>query len=295
MKKWLKVTIVTDPVLVDSIGDFLLGVIGAAVESGVDSSPVTLNGFVEKENPDQEEIEAIRVQINDHMESLAKIFQVEPPRLSWTIIADEDWGKSWKKHFVPFAIIPGLVIAPTWEKYQAVADECVIVMDPGMAFGTGHHATTALSLQLINEELRRGEPVKSVVDVGTGTGILGMAAALFGAERVTAIDNDADAVTAAGENIRRNRLDSVMTVSATALSDLQGQHSLVVANIIHDVLVQMAGDLRRLTARGGKLILSGILAGEQVQNIIAVFQEHDFVMETERRLGEWAALRFLRT
>ena len=105
------------------------------------------------------------------------------------ILEDQDWSETWKVHFKPFAIVPGLVIAPTWEQYETASDEQVIMMDPGMAFGTGHHETTRLCLEL----LRESEPICSgctMRDVCTGTGILAMVALLFGARRAIGIDND---------------------------------------------------------------------------------------------------------
>lgn len=299
MKKWLKVTITTPPVLVDSITDFLIGVMGCGVEIGVDDHirMTTLNGYLQKENPDSNEIQGITAQIEDQIESLATIFQVKTPHLVATVIEDEDWLKSWKTHFSPFAIVKGLVIAPSWENYQAKNDEKVIVMDPGMAFGTGHHATTALTLQLIQGVFndKKTESTKSVLDIGTGTGILGMAASIFGADRVLAIDNDAEAVMAAGGNVKRNDLTPVMEVNNCSLQELDGQYFLVVANIVHDVLIQMAEDFQRLTTRGGKLILSGILQGKQVENIITVLQDCGFSLEGKLGENEWAALQFEKT
>ena len=296
MNKWLKIKIVSNPVLVDSLSDYLVGIIGAGVEIGVEDHVflTTINGYVENVNPGRKEIDGVVTQVRDYLIDLAGIFSVEAPQLSWEVIEDEDWGKTWKKHFSPFAIIPDLVVAPTWEKYQAGKGEHVIVMDPGMAFGTGHHATTALTLQLLGEELPDIGLGRNVLDVGTGTGILGMAAVLFGAEKVLGIDNDLDAVMAARENVLRNNLSTVMEVSDRPLGDLDDQYALVVANIIHDVLVQMANDLQRLTATGGKLILSGVLHGSQAQNIISVFRSCSFTLEKQMQREEWAVLQFIK-
>ncbi len=293
MKKWLKIKITTNPVLVDSISDFLVGIIGAGVEIGVDDHIflTPINCFLPKEDPEKEEITIILKQIESYLSDLTKIFNVDRPVVSWEILEDEDWGKTWKTYFSPFAIIPGLVIAPTWEKYQAAPNEHVIVMDPGMAFGTGHHATTALSLELIADELHNDGSVKNVLDVGTGTGILGMAAAFFGAEKVLGIDNDPEAVMAARENVELNRLISVMEVDDILLADLEDQYSLVVANIIHDVLVQMAADLVRTTKVGGRLVLSGILHGKQSDNIIVEFKKFGVLLEKQKQRGEWVVLQ----
>ena len=292
--KWLKVTIQTDPLLVDSISDFLVGVMDAGVETGAPDELLygTINGYIRKANLNRDEVDVILSRISSYLAELAEIFHVQLPSLCSTMIDEEDWGKNWKEHFKPFTIVPGLVIAPTWEQYHPVAGEAVITMDPGMAFGTGHHATTSLSLDLIRQTLAAKGRRLRVLDVGTGTGILGMAALLFGAEEVLGLDNDPEAVSAAEENVRRNSLQEHMRISLAPLASLDDRYDLVVANIVHDVLVGMADDLTRLTAGGGTLILSGILAGEQVTNIISVFTATGFTLSAQRKRDEWAALRF---
>jgi len=291
--KWLKITIKTDPLLVEAISDFLIGVIEAGVETGARDELLygTVNGYIQKANMNPDEVNDILARVSSYLTELADIFSVSNPTLSSTMIDEEDWGKSWKEHFKPFTIVPGLVIAPTWEEYRPAAGESVITMDPGMAFGTGHHATTSLSLNFIRETLAGSCGVR-LLDVGTGTGILGMAALLFGAEDVLGIDNDPEAVSAAEENVRRNSLQDHMQISLAPLSSLEKPYEIVVANIVHDVLISMIDDLYRLTGDDGTLILSGILAGEQVANIINVFTAKGFLLSGEKNLQEWSALRF---
>ncbi len=290
--KWLKITIATDPVLVESIGDYLVGVIEAGVETGArdEANYGIVTGYVQQANPDDDQVRSILGRVSSYLAELAKVFGVPVPVITSAMIAEEDWGTSWKQHFKPFEIVGGLVIAPTWEEYLPVAGELVITMDPGMAFGTGHHATTCLSLEFLQNTLT-GRPGQRLLDVGTGTGILGMAAVLFGAERVLGIDNDPEAVAAATENAGRNGLQDRMAVSLAPISAVTGQYEIVVANIVHDVLIAMSGDLTRLTAAGGTLILSGILAGEQVENIVKVFTGRGFVAVDRAHRKEWAALR----
>jgi len=292
---WLKIIIKTDPVLVDSISDFLVGVIDAGVETGAKDEPLygTVNGYIQKSNLSQAEVDAILEQVSSYLDELVKIFDVQRPTLSSTMIEEEDWGKTWKEHFKPFAIVPGLVIAPTWEEYQPLPEEVVITMDPGMAFGTGHHDTTFLSLGLIKETMAKQSGLQ-VLDVGTGTGILGMAAVLFGAYAVLGVDNDPEAVSAALDNVGSNNLDDRMEVGLTPISSLETQYDVVVANIVHDVLVAMADDLARLTIAGGTLILSGILAGKQVDNIKNTFEKRGFVLIQQETSQEWSALKFLK-
>lgn len=294
-KTWLKITISADPVLVDSISDFLLGVTDAGVEIGVDDQAAlqTLNVYLAEANLAQSEKDRILGHISAYLEEIAAIFMVALPVMTTSDFAEEDWGSTWKKHFVPFAIVPGLIIAPTWEQYEAGPGETVIVMDPGMAFGTGHHATTSLSLGLVRDVVRRTSGIR-VLDVGTGTGILGIAAALFGAAEVLGIDNDPEAVAAANQNVRRNGLEKIMRVAATPLASLPGNYSLVVANIIHDTLLEMAPILGQLTEPAGTLVLSGILQGPQTENIVHCFQQRGFRLERCEKLTEWSALLLIK-
>ncbi len=294
-RQWLKVSITTDPILIDAIEDFMVGISGAGVEFTVDQPGNTalINAWFDKSQKDQPEADLILTQLTSYLQELAEIFEVAVPSIETTFIEDEDWSRTWKEHFKPFAIIPGLVIVPTWEQYQAKDQEQVIIMDPGMAFGTGHHATTSLSLQLLQGALT-GRANTSVLDVGTGTGILGMAAALFGASRVMAIDNDPEAVSAANKNSKINNLQQIMEVEITPLASLTAPFSLVIANIVHDVLLELAPELGRLTADGGQLILSGILAGQQVTNIISCFTALGFSLNRQEQKKEWAALLFSR-
>ena len=290
---WLKITIEADPLLVASIGDYLVGVYGAGVETGArdERSYGTVNAYIEKANMESAEVTELVGQVSLWLDELAEIFRVPRPILSSAMIDEEDWGKSWKKHFTPFAIVPGLVIAPTWQEYLPAAGEAVIVMDPGMAFGTGHHATTSLSVQCLRRLLAKN-PGRRVLDVGTGTGILGMAALLSGAAEVLGIDNDPEAVAAAQQNVHYNGLQDTMQVSLTPLTALHEPFDLVVANIVHDVLIGMASELSRLTADGGALILCGILTGEQADNIIAVFTARGLQLTDRNSEQEWEALCF---
>jgi len=295
-KKWLKICIRTDPVLIEPISDFLIGVIGAGVETGADDedSRGVINCYLEQPDQDKVTLDGILHKVSSHLEELASLFKVAVPVFTSTMIGEEDWGKNWKEHFKPFTIVPGLVIAPTWEKYEKSPGEMVLEMDPGMAFGTGHHATTCLALVFLQELLASSDRSRKILDVGTGTGILGMAAVLFGADDVTGIDNDPDAVRAAKENVIRNGLQGNMRVGSGPLSDMKGKYQLVVANIVHDILLQISADLTRLTAIDGVLILSGILVGEQAGTVNDRYSGEGFVLKKEKAEGEWVSLMFVK-
>ncbi len=291
---WLKLTITTTVVLVDAISDFMVGVIGAGVEVGVEDfvEKRILNSYLESKNLSEDEIQTTVLQVESHLAELADIFQVARPELQATTIYEEDWGNNWKKHFIPFAVVPGLIIAPTWEEYSPSSKERVIKMDPGMAFGTGHHPTTSMSISLIEKALKDKQNA-TVLDVGTGTAVLGIAALLYGAEHVLGVDNDIEAVMAGRDNVALNDFSDKMDVSQEDVADINGQYSLVVANIIHDVLQILRQDLIKNIAIGGELVLSGLIAGEQVESIISTFTKGDIlVLEEQVFEGEWAALRF---
>jgi len=296
-KEWLKIRIKADPVLIEPISDFLIGIIGAGVETGAkgEDSYGTVTGYVEQSDLDQEKIDILLDKLSSYLQELALLFNMAEPVLTSTMILEEDWGKSWKEHFKPFSIVPGLIISPIWEEYEKAPGELLLEMDPGMAFGTGHHATTSLALGFLKEVPASPDTKKlKILDVGTGTGILGMAAVLFGAGEVLGIDNDPNAVMAAKENVVCNGLQKSMQVSSDPLSVLAGEYEVVVANIVHDILLDNSADLTRLTADNGVLILSGILAGKQVESIVTRFVERGFVFKKEKARGEWAALMFVK-
>lgn len=291
-KKWLKLSVSLDPVLMDAVTDFMIGILNAGVEVSVEDRIQTrvLHAFMEKENLNKQETQSAIDTVKNHLQELAAIFHVDVPVLEYTEIEEQDWSNNWKTHFAPFSVIPGLVIVPSWEKYVCKEGEKAVEMDPGMAFGTGHHATTSMSLELIRRVVEE-HPGGKVLDVGTGTGVLGMAALLFGASQVLGVDNDPEAVTAAMENVIKNRLDDKMSVAITDLSEIEGKYDLVVANIIHDVLQILREDLIGRIQEDGYLVLSGLLHGEQVESIIKTFTcSKKLKVVTSVQKGEWAAL-----
>ena len=289
---WLSARITLLPVLEGAVVDFLVGVMGGAVEQTVDDNgqKLTLNVYFEERGLDRDEQAKLQEKLENQLVELAEIFQVEIPETTWELIEDQDWSSTWKEHFKPFSITEGLSIVPTWEEYQPADGELVITMDPGMAFGTGHHATTSMALDFLRKIMAERTKNISVLDVGCGTGILGMGAALFGADRVLGIDNDPEAVRVALENVALNPAVSGMQVLQTPLEELEGVFDCIVANIIHDVLLAMKETFYRLLPENGDLILSGILHGEQEQNIIREFEETGFSCQAKEQQEEWAAL-----
>lgn len=294
---WLTATIILNPILEEAVVDFLVGVMAGAVEQTVNdkNQDLTLNVYFEEKDQSKQLRANLQAKVEQQLSELADIFRVEIPEVSWDLIEDQDWSSNWKVHFKPFTITRGLTIVPTWEEYQPEENEQVIIMDPGMAFGTGHHATTSMSLDLLRKVVTSSGGDISVLDVGCGTGILGMGAALFGADKVLGIDNDPEAVRVAIENVALNKGAASMEVTQTPLQDLKESFGCIVANIIHDVLLTMKDDFYRLLPQNGDLILSGILHGEQEQNIIKQFEGAGFVFLAKEQQEEWAALHLRKT
>lgn len=287
--KWLKLSLRTPSPLVESVSD-LMGVLsGSGVEVRPENEGSSLvSGFfsLEQGEGDQSIVGSAR----SEFAALFHLYRQPLPEIVVEVIDDQDWANSWKRFFTPVQIVPGLVIKPSWHEYQAEGTEKVLEMDPGQAFGTGQHESTRMALSLLRSCcLEQQQPIR-VLDVGTGTGILGMGAAMFGAESVVAIDNDPEAVRVAMENVANNNLANKITVSSMPLTDIRGSYTLILANIVHDVLVDMAPLLQRLLAPGGMIVLAGILAGEQEQNILRVYQCQKMTLLKSLHEGEWAAM-----
>jgi ribosomal protein L11 methyltransferase len=252
-------------------------------------------------DPSDSENETISKKINELKQFLANlplIFTECPaPKFFTEMIMEEDWGKAWKSFFTSFQITPKLTIKPSWGKTKKQSQEDngehIIEMDPGLAFGTGHHASTQMALLLL-EELYQSRTMKleKVLDVGTGSGILAMGCGLFGAINVLAIDNDPDAVETAKGNIIRNRLEDIITVSDQDIASIESGFNLIVANIIHDTLAEMAKLLTGLLAPKGYLILSGILKGDQENSIREIYTGQGLSFIEIMTKDEWAALQF---
>jgi len=206
------------------------------------------------------------------------------PRLE-EVVGDE-WRDAWKEHFRPFTLSKGLVIRPPWEAYEAKAGERVLELEPGRAFGTGLHETTSLVCQALSSheaELKGA----LVLDIGCGSGILSLAALVYGAGRCVCVDIDPDSVEVTRENAVRNAMSAVISASTTDVSQMREVGDVVLANIEARVLIPMAADLVRRVRPGGLLILSGILV-PQKSEVLAAYKELELLSAPEK--GEWIAL-----
>ncbi|TYO97249.1 50S ribosomal protein L11 methyltransferase [Desulfallas thermosapovorans] len=224
----------------------------------------------------------------ERLESLSRRLTNLPVRWRTREVREQDWATAWQKYYKPLRVGKNIVVKPYWEDYCARVGEIIIELDPGMAFGCGTHATTAMCLVLL-EEFAPGCAV--VYDVGTGSGILAVAAALLGARQVSAVDIDETAVRAARENARRNGVaDRVSVARGNLLDDLAaGQADLVVANIIADVIISLAPAAAAALKPGGRLIASGII-NERAREVRRALVAAGLEPVKELTEGEWVAV-----
>ncbi|WP_020677214.1 50S ribosomal protein L11 methyltransferase [Geopsychrobacter electrodiphilus] len=205
----------------------------------------------------------------------------------------EDWAEGWKQHFSTMRIGRNLIIHPSWEAYDPAENEKVLELDPGMAFGTGSHGTTLLCLEGIVDLFDRGESPQSLLDVGTGSGILAMAAAALGADKILACDIDPLACEIATENCRKNQLEARIQITSEPLDQLPGHYNVVVANILAEENIRLADQLVDHLAPGGYLFLSGILQ-EKEKLVCDGFADQPLELLDVTRQDGWACLTWRR-
>jgi len=204
-------------------------------------------------------------------------------------ITDLGWAEKWKEHFKPQRIGRRITVKPSWEPYRADPDEVVLTVDPGQAFGTGSHETTRMCLRLIERIFSSGPPAARVLDFGTGTGILGIAAARLGAGRTLATDIDPKAVETANANARINGVSDRFRAENTPLLAIRERFDLIVANILAEILVDLKREIGDLCLPGGRLILSGILS-EKGDWVAEEYAAEGLTVEERVEDGQWTAL-----
>jgi ribosomal protein L11 methyltransferase len=213
--------------------------------------------------------------------------------MSLSEIADEDWSQTWKAHFKPLRVGRRFIVSPSWELPPRDPMRLVIRMDPGRAFGTGHHETTRLCLQWLENCLQEDTAQLSMLDVGTGSGILAIGAALLGCGKVVGIDNDPEAIEVALENVVANGLSGRIRLLRATPEEVSGCFDLVVANIHSEPLIGMAETMASKVSEGGRLGLGGILS-EQTEGVCAAYERRDLRLTGVRSEGEWVMLIFER-
>ena len=207
--------------------------------------------------------------------------------IHWREVRETEWADAWKQYFHTSRIGEKFVIKPSWEEYEAQPDDIVIELDPGMAFGTGTHGTTILCLECLEGLVKPG---MTVFDIGAGSGILSIAAAKMGAAVVKAVEYDAMAMATACSNVAANGVDTIVDVSRGNLMDaLHGKADIIVANLIADLILQMAPAVTDHLKADGCLVAGGIIKDRLADVTDALAREGLSITKIEEA-GEWAAL-----
>lgn len=304
--QWAEVSVDTSHEATDLVSEILqeLGAAGVVIED-----PALLNEYIRSglwdytDLKESEETEVVRVKaywaLDEELEGKLQCLAARLDGLasngidkgagavSWKAVADEDWAETWKEFFHTEKIGARTVIKPTWEEYEAKAEEIVVELDPGAAFGTGQHATTSLCIRALEELVRPG---MTVFDVGTGSGVLAIVAAKLGAKRVEAVDFDPVAVRVARENVRQNGAEDVVsTERSDLLKSVAGKADLIIANIIADIIVRLFGEVEGSLAAGGTMLLSGIIE-DRLPDVVEAAARHGFAVEKIEQEKGWAAV-----
>ena len=269
--QWLELTVRTHPEAVESVSELLSRYTpgGVAIEEPIElvdegqeyrvitGQPVLVHAYLPIDGTEEEARQRVAEGLW-HFASLGEHFVGE---LQTQVVNEEDWANAWKDYFHVTHIGQRLVIRPSWREYIPKGEEVVLELDPGMAFGTGLHPTTRLCLEQVEQRTRPG---MRIIDVGTGSGILALAAAKLGAESVYCIDNSSVAVESATANAALNGLSDKITVvlgilDETEAAHMAGQFDIVLVNILAHIIGRMAPQLAEVVAPGGLVIASGII------------------------------------
>lgn len=293
--RWIQVSVTADPSSVDDVVGFLqrhcAG--GATVEQlaiGIDkglSPHATVKGYIpEWDKETRRKIEIALLLLSRSSPISEPMFETLEP---------EDWSESWKTFFPPLPIGKRIVIVPTWREYEPEDDRLIIRLDPGMAFGTGLHATTRLCLSalesLISSRVR-------TLDVGTGSGVLAISAALQGAGPIDALDTDPVAVATASENVALNGVQDIVTVTHGSLGEKRpagvprhtaGGYGLLLVNILAEIIIDMAPALHEALTDSGRYVASGIIA-EKADDVIAALEHAGLTIDEQLAEDDWVAL-----
>jgi ribosomal protein L11 methyltransferase len=299
MKKphsWIEVTLTAPPELCEECGAIIFEETGQGSFSeeilAEASSASPLRAYIPRDAGFREKL----VQLKKRLESLHSFFpELAPPSWDLRLVFEENWQENWKRFFRPLRVCSNLIVCPTWEDFDPREGEMVLRLDPGQAFGTGGHTSTRLCIKAIealaDEAASRDFLFSRILDVGTGSGILALVAALFQARSVLAIDNDPLAVEAARAHVRLNRMEAVIQVELAVPENVDGPFALILANLTLNDLLPLAAVFRRLLAPGGILVTSGVLA-TQARSLISTFMRSKLAFLGMDLEEEWACIRF---
>lgn len=306
--KWSEVSIHTTEEAIEAISHILheAGASGVAIEDPVELTKEREQqyGEIYALNPDEYPKEGVVIkayfpQTDSLQETIASVkssidtlpsydIAIGTGRISIHEVDEEDWATAWKKYYHPVQVSDTFTIVPTWEEYTPSSEkENIIELDPGMAFGTGTHPTTTMCIRALEKTVQPGD---TVIDVGTGSGVLSIAAAKLGASTVQAYDLDPVAVESAKMNVELNKTDDVVTVGQNSLLEgIEGPVDLIVANLLAEIILMFPEDAARVVKKGGLFITSGII-GAKEEIICDALKAAGFTIEEVLRMEDWVAI-----
>jgi ribosomal protein L11 methyltransferase len=236
--------------------------------------------------------EGLLERLKEQLTRVTASHKIPPPTISVRRIQEQDWNAQWESAIEPIRVTDRLVIAPSWKPVAAGPQDIVLTIDPKMSFGTGYHETTRLTLRLIDKFCGRGS---RVLDVGTGTGVLAIAAVKLGAAHAIGIDNDAWAYDNASENVRANGVEGIVEIRLGGLDVVtERDFDIIAANIQKNVIEGMLGDLELMMNSTGRLLLSGLLSTDRDAIHLSLRTAGLRVLE-ETAENEWIAVAVERT
>jgi len=277
---WLQLSVRTDPAAIDAVSNFLI----ERGSPGVVIKKSEIQAYFVHSTEDA----LIRKDIKRFLRGLGRLYTQEP-RLRWRLLKDRDWNSSWHRFFKPQKVGDAFWVTPPWAASPTFRHRRVITIEPGMAFGTGTHATTRGCMEFIEKVAAsfRGTGFNAL-DVGTGSGILAIALAKLGANRVWAVDTDPVALKVAGENLRCNSVRDKIQLSGSQVSRIRKSFPVVVANLTAETILDLAAALEKRVAPHGFLVLSGIL-NQKTKQVINQFAAN-FRVTRRKREKEWVTL-----
>lgn len=302
--KWTKLKVHVNPMAVEAVSHSVLnlGIEGIEIEDNylseedrqamganfVDVSIIPLEEYrVVAYLDESKDVQVVQKQIKAELKRISDFLPIGSVFFSTEDMPDEDYENKWKEFYQPFRIGQNMIVTPIWEEPEAKENDVIIKIDPGMAFGSGTHETTSLGVEFLQEV---DVTDKSVVDIGCGSGILGIIAAKLGARKVVGIDIDENAVTIAAENVMSNDVQTVMTViHGDLLEQVSEPVQVVVANIIAEVIMFITADVKKILTEEGIFISSGILS-TKAEEVKAHLVVNGFDVLEVKTQGEWSAI-----
>jgi ribosomal protein L11 methyltransferase len=288
-RRWIRIVVSCNP----DCADDLSAEIAQAFTVGVEITGMGLCFYLQEDGFFADGRERLKRVLSDFRET----WRIDAlPTYSSSSFTEEDWLEKWKVNFKPLRVGKHWIIAPTWEDVHPGPEDRVIRIDPGRAFGTGHHETTRLCLEWLEEwcGAQHDASSKSLLDVGAGSGILAIAAALLGFHPIVAVDNDQEAIEVAMENLSLNGVAGRIVPQTGTVADVQNRFDIILANIQALPLIKMAGQLARCLKDSARLVLSGILL-EQKEQVQAAYETEGLKLCSLNTAGEWCLLVFVRS